>query len=712
MHCKICNYPLWQLAVRQCPECGTAFKPSDFEFTLNAVRFCCPHCEQAYYGTGPSGHLVPRAFNCVSCGKAVDMDEMVLLPTEGVQDHQTTATSVSWANRRDKGWFKAFFITMGNAMGNPNRAMDAVPEGGSATLAIVYMAIHVIPQALLSGMLFFMMVFGMVVARTKGGPTLGMFALAGLMVFAAPIAVLALAFIAHVLLAMTGTTLGLKRTVQAVCYSAGNNFICDVPCLGFYFCWVGGLWWAISGGFMLARAHRIKAWRAAIATVIPALLVVAVVVGSFAAMVYGISTTAASMTAASMPAMPSMHATSSAAGTKVAQVLTMPGQARHPHPGELLLGQVISAQELLLPGSASDTVACSVQNLTLNELGYDYNKLEENRQILLKDPALGGPACRVGDFVFTYAGIADPAPDPNLWLAIGWPDPTLNPKDPSDVVLVLPNGQSSVIDTAGFAAALDAQNDLRKANGLAALPHPRTVFATSKKTAYPRIRNYPSGAGNGPGGNGGNGGGQTNTFGGANDINRVNSLSGAIRGVNKPTRHVAELMASDSFGAFEFMDSSEFSDGGQIRRMTRIPFGNTTLRDYSKMDAGAKREQEKAAAAGLDDKTIAYRIGDTVFTHRGIDPSKVPYGSKQHGLWTLIAWPAAMKIEETDPDRRIYVGLADGSSRSFRMETFDQELANQNALRAEFGLEPLPSPEEVTQDAPAIGNAVQKMKVP
>ena len=37
MFCKSCNYPLWNINTRQCPECGAPFKPSDFQFALNEV---------------------------------------------------------------------------------------------------------------------------------------------------------------------------------------------------------------------------------------------------------------------------------------------------------------------------------------------------------------------------------------------------------------------------------------------------------------------------------------------------------------------------------------------------------------------------------------------------------------------------------------------------------------------------------------------------
>ena len=84
MRCQGCDYPLWNLTARQCPECGRPFRPSEFRFVANSVRFCCPHCGQDYYGTGPVGHLVPVEFDCVRCHRRVHMDQMVLLPTEGV----------------------------------------------------------------------------------------------------------------------------------------------------------------------------------------------------------------------------------------------------------------------------------------------------------------------------------------------------------------------------------------------------------------------------------------------------------------------------------------------------------------------------------------------------------------------------------------------------------------------------------------------------
>ncbi len=103
MRCKQCDYRLWNLRRRDCPECGSPFKPSDYEFVINSVRFCCPHCNQAYYGTGEFGHLVPIEFDCASCGTHIHMDETIVLPTENVREEQTQVDQNPWLDRRKRG---------------------------------------------------------------------------------------------------------------------------------------------------------------------------------------------------------------------------------------------------------------------------------------------------------------------------------------------------------------------------------------------------------------------------------------------------------------------------------------------------------------------------------------------------------------------------------------------------------------------------------
>ena len=38
MRCKTCDYPLWNLTTRVCPECGTPFLPSQFDITFQLIK--------------------------------------------------------------------------------------------------------------------------------------------------------------------------------------------------------------------------------------------------------------------------------------------------------------------------------------------------------------------------------------------------------------------------------------------------------------------------------------------------------------------------------------------------------------------------------------------------------------------------------------------------------------------------------------------------
>src|SRR5262249_33322413 len=109
VRCPTCEYPLWNLTARQCPECGRPFLPSEFRFVANGRGFCDPHSRRNYTAAGPAGGLAPPELDCVKGGRHIHMDQMVLQPTEGEKEEQTEWDTLPWTARAKigsvRGWF-------------------------------------------------------------------------------------------------------------------------------------------------------------------------------------------------------------------------------------------------------------------------------------------------------------------------------------------------------------------------------------------------------------------------------------------------------------------------------------------------------------------------------------------------------------------------------------------------------------------------------
>lgn len=504
MRCKSCEYPLWQIKARQCPECGTPFVPSAFEFTLNSVQFCCQHCGQDYYGTGANGHLVPRSFACVRCARNIDMDEMVLLPTTGVTEKQTEVTVVPWVQRRGRNWFFAFFSTMGMGMGNPVRMINAVPEQSSGWRAFLYALLNVISQTLLGCWPVVLIFFGISMASGTGAGV-GVFVMLGAVAIAVP-ALLGLAIlIAHGVLRLTGPmTMGLSRTAHAICYSSGNNFITGTPCIGFYFLWAGGLWWAITAGFMLAAGQKVRGWRAGLAVSVPIVLGVGSVVGGIAWAIYAADQRLSATMAAAAPTY--MNTQVSTVNSTLLARMRRTNEGPLTHVAELMVnGQLTSTNflDMNMGGSGGMSAAFSISK-KLNSTTVGGRSL----QSWLSDtpPVRSGAAAkavaslptdtvayRVGDLVFTHPGV-DIATPPNgqTWLVVSWPEslqkdgsfaipnaPATPPPFPGTVLITVgqADGATRQFDVLTFDTELAAQNALRQQQSLPLLPHPMEVTA-------------------------------------------------------------------------------------------------------------------------------------------------------------------------------------------------------------------------------------------
>ncbi len=492
MHCPSCHYPLWNLRDRLCPECGTPFLPSQFDLVGNAVRFACPHCDQGYYGTGERGHLVPRAFTCVRCHRPIDMDEMVLSPTAGVEEWRTAPEQVPWLERRRLGGFRAWFRTVGMSMGRPGdlaRTAEGTPIGPALGFALVTTIISGIVGAAIPLAFFAVMAvlasgaagargagagFGtlLVFALWLGGMLLG--AMAGLCVWAA---------VAHGLLRLTGRTHAtLGRTVQAIAYACGPNVLTAVPCVGAYLSPIATVWWCIGSIVAVREAQRVGTVRATIAVGGPPALVALGLVALILLPIFSATATWSSYRAT--------RELTRARTLEFALLSHASANQEWPtHLGELLASGALSTTDVIIGyASPSDATTARIGATTLE----DFMLMSPDERAAVAAGAgaslpAGTVAHRVGDVIATWHGIDPVNPDPRLWILFSWPDPDVDRSAGAlDVVVACrADGTVEAIETPDFPPALAAQNTLRAGLGLAPLPHPRTITHGAPAVAGP-----------------------------------------------------------------------------------------------------------------------------------------------------------------------------------------------------------------------------------
>lgn len=491
MRCKSCDYPLWQIKDRQCPECGAAFKPSDHEFNLNSVRFCCPHCAQEYYGTGERGHLVPSAFNCVKCAKHISMDEMVLLPALGVTEQQTEVGNNPWLLRGiRRGFWSAFFATIGQALITPGRLLRLTPAESSSGAAFIFALITffftafvvVIPGAVLFGL---MGAFAGGGGRGGGaGPGAGaamgaavgvMAGMGGIALVAWIIMLLLTTLCAHGLLKITGGCAhGIGRTFQALCYASGANIVSAVPCMGGYFGWI---WWLVSGCIAVKEAQKVHGGRATAAVLTIPMLMVAGVITLYAVLIFGAFASINSMTGGGVAG--AMATTRTQTITTALTTATPPTHvAELIRTGDIVVVDLYDASSASAPSYMTRSMTTPLGSITLNRFELAPTDVQAG---YVKEAANGlGPnavAYRLGDTVFTYCGIdptAIPAGDPagKLWMV--FVDQVTGTWE-STYSVGLADGTVTKVSRSQLQNELVMQNALRASVGLEPLPDPRTV---------------------------------------------------------------------------------------------------------------------------------------------------------------------------------------------------------------------------------------------
>ena len=242
MRCRECEYPLWNIPPGPCPECGAAFRPSEFEFMPASVAFCCPECDQAYFGTAYNGHLIPRSFACRSCSARIDMDSMSVRPAAD-RPEALQMQGIAPCTRSDIGSFKKWWGTFAWSVGKPGQLMASVPVDRSLGLACRF----VIPLMLLAGLglaipiilLSQNLLFGRAWNTLTPGTATKVVGL-GLLVTLGTILVMLIGFalwaaLAHLTLVVFGNrTHGYGRTLSSLLFASGPLLVFAFPCIGLY----------------------------------------------------------------------------------------------------------------------------------------------------------------------------------------------------------------------------------------------------------------------------------------------------------------------------------------------------------------------------------------------------------------------------------------------------------------------------------------------
>ena len=418
MRCKACDYPLWGIQPGPCPECGTPFKPSDYEFHPNAVKFRCPDCGQTYYGTSEVGHLVPSEFDCVNCGRHLLMDEMVAEPADGVNELRTTKELHPWLDRKRIGFWASRFKTLFYALIFPKRLIKLTPTESSWFSAIKYGTMWLsICYALSLGFLVVAFSLGFL---SSTGSTMVFGLIAGLVggilgvILACLVYLLIWGLSAHAILKISGGTQHtLRRTMQAIGYAAPGHILAAIPCLGAYAIPVAWIWATVSAAIMLAVGQRVHWVRAAVAaTIFP----LALIGGTSAFVIWGFIAT---INAASNWNVTYLQTQLAPMANQL--VATQPWPE---HSIDLIDNTTVFTHSFVTALSHTDLQDVP---LTPNANLMDYTTSSSLGQSNIRSAMPAIPpdtiAHRFGDYVFLYHGIDRATADPNLWLFVEWHDP-------------------------------------------------------------------------------------------------------------------------------------------------------------------------------------------------------------------------------------------------------------------------------------------------
>ncbi len=297
MHCTGCNYLLFNLTGRVCPECGLSFETTAYHFAPGSVAFHCPECDQEYSGNDAHGLPTPREFQCVQCNKSINVAEMRVSP---IHANALGWIGSTWDNRKNVGFCVAWWTTFKQLLFQPGQFF-AQHQGSSIYEAWVFS----LPALFIGVAAAFLVHFLMMVGFTSlaGG---GM--MPGVPATPIPISLLRLAMVyvvmalifplfvqfmfggfwactTHpVLFMMAPERKSFKHTLCATFYSFAPYALMIVPICGGYAAYV---WQAVILVIAIKQQHRVNGWVASLAVLWPIVAIMAIYMAIVAVVILG-----------------------------------------------------------------------------------------------------------------------------------------------------------------------------------------------------------------------------------------------------------------------------------------------------------------------------------------------------------------------------------------------------------------------------------------
>lgn len=275
MQCKQCNYRLWNLTSRHCPECNATFTPSDYHFKPNRVEFCCPHCMHPYLGNDAHGHLDPVDFDCTQCGKYIHMNDMLLRPVNPKEEASLACDPNPWTLRPRAHLITAWLRTLHKSTFHSRQLMEGTPTQGGTLDALTFASSNILiaclggvglPLLLMTAITFMTASAGSIIANVLYLLVFIAIMLGGLVIDA---------LLIHGLLKITGGTRhNLACTFKAMAYTTGPLIFLAFPCFNIALLIPMLMWYYVGSSNALIRMQEVHPVRALLSQLVLPTLVV------------------------------------------------------------------------------------------------------------------------------------------------------------------------------------------------------------------------------------------------------------------------------------------------------------------------------------------------------------------------------------------------------------------------------------------------------